>query len=624
MINCQTGPYSIQLTGELKDFEVSLHAEHIEEGLDKVHLHIRRDEAGIPSVLKLVWSHPVQDIAGYWHPGAGRNKGLQVDWGEGNASRGTSSAPVGCLFSGSGHNRLTFALSDGLNPVRLLAGVHEETAELHCSATLFEEAAFPISDYRITLQLDTRDMDYTESLRCVQEWWQQEAGYSPAAVPAAAKLPMYSTWYSFHQQVSPEEIEEQCRLAKELGCGAVIVDDGWQTEDQSRGYAYCGDWEASSAKMPDMAAHVRRVQAMGLGYMLWYSVPFIGYRSKAWQRLQSKLLYRMDSMGAGVLDPRYPEVREYLTGVYEKAVAQWNLDGLKLDFVDNFRLPPGDRPEGGELSSTAGQPDADGWDTPSVQEGAHRLLSGVMERLQKHKPGMMIEFRQPYTGPLMRKYGNIFRAADCPNDAVENRIRVLDLRLLAGGTAVHSDMLMWHPEETAEQAARQIINVLFAVPQLSIRLDLLPERHMAMVRYWMGFWMEHRDILLDGRLQPRHPELLYPLVEASLHTKRITVVYQADAVAAETPEETGNKAPGNRNAIKEWSLVNGTSKNRLAVELLQEWGPVRLDIFDCTGAAVQQQIKTLSPGLHSLPVPPSGMVRLQFHHTEEGEAAAVT
>lgn len=72
-------------------------------------------------------------------------------------------------------------------------------------------------------------MDYTESLRCVQEWWQQEAGYSPVAVPAAAKLPMYSTWYSFHQQVSPEEIEQQCRLAKELGCGGVIVDDGWQT-----------------------------------------------------------------------------------------------------------------------------------------------------------------------------------------------------------------------------------------------------------------------------------------------------------------------------------------------------------------------------------------------------------
>jgi alpha-galactosidase len=614
MKSCQSGPYLIQLIGELAEYEVSLHAEHIEEGLDQIHLHIRREEAWTPPELQLVWTHPVRDIAGYWHPGAGRNRGLQVDWGEGNTSRGTSSAPVGCLFSGSGHNRLTFAWSDALNPVRFLAGVHEETAELHCSVTLFLEAAYPITHYRASLLLDTRNVHYTDSLHYMQDWWQQQSGYSPAAVPAAAKLPMYSTWYSFHQQVSPEEIEEQCRMAKELGFGAVIVDDGWQTEDGSRGYAYCGDWEASSAKMPDMAAHVNRVQAMGMSYLLWYSVPFIGYRSKAWQRLQDKLLYRMDSMGAGVLDPRYPEVREYLTGIYEKAVAEWGLDGLKLDFVDNFRLPPGDNMVNGHLTTPSNLPD--GWDTPSIQEGAHRLLSDVTRQLQKQKPDILIEFRQPYMGPLMRKYGNIFRAADCPNDAVENRIRILDLRLLAGSTAVHSDMLMWHPEETAEQAALQIINVLFAVPQLSVRLDRLPERHMAMVRYWMGFWLQHRDILLDGRLHPRHPELLYPVVEASLQAKRLTVVYQADAIAVETPADTGNESSAHRETNKEWIIVNGTSQNKVVVELLQAWGTARVTISDCTGVEVQQQIQSLSPGLHSLIVPPSGTVHIQMEPTE--------
>lgn len=616
MISCQTDPYLIQLIGERAEFEISLDTERIGEGLEQVHLHIRREEAGIPPQLQLVWTHPVRDIAGYWHPGAGRNRGLQVDWGEGNASRGTSSAPVGCLFSGSGHNRLTFAWSDGLNPVRLLAGVHEETAELHCSVTVFQEAAYPITDYRASLLLDTRNMEYTGSLRYVQEWWQRQTGYSPAAVPAAAKLPMYSTWYSFHQQVSPEEIEEQCRLAKELGFGAVIVDDGWQTEDGARGYAYCGDWEASSAKMPDMAAHVKRVQGMGMSYLLWYSVPFIGYRSKAWQRLQDKLLYRMDNMGAGVLDPRYPEVREYLTSIYEKAVAEWGLDGLKLDFVDNFRLPQGEHPANGEMTAPSSLPE--GWDTASIQEGAHRLLSGVTGRLQKQKPGILIEFRQPYMGPLMRKYGNILRAADCPNDAVENRIRILDLRLLAGGTAVHSDMLMWHPEETAEQAALQIINVLFAVPQLSVRLDLLPERHMAMVRYWMGFWLMHRNILLEGRLHPRHPELLYPVVEALLQTKRLTVVYQADAIAVETPADTGNESSTHRKTtIQEWILVNGTSQNRLVVELHQEWTSIQMEITDCTGVVAQQKIDNLSPGLHSLPVPASGTVRIQMQPAHE-------
>ena len=53
----------------------------------------------------------------------------------------------------------------------------------------------------------------------------------------------------------------------------------------------------------------------------------------------------------------------------------------------------------------------------------------------------MIEFRQSYIGPAIRKYGNIFRAGDCPADILSNRIHTIDLRLTSGSTAVHSDML---------------------------------------------------------------------------------------------------------------------------------------------------------------------------------------
>ena len=36
------------------------------------------------------------------------------------------------------------------------------------------------------------------------------------------------------------------------------------------------------------------------------------------------------------LDPRYKKVREYLSNLYESAVKEWDLDGLKLDFIDSF------------------------------------------------------------------------------------------------------------------------------------------------------------------------------------------------------------------------------------------------------------------------------------------------
>ncbi|TXK85041.1 glycoside hydrolase family 36 protein [Paenibacillus sp. N3.4] len=395
----------------------------------------------------------------------------------------------------------------------------------------------PLSSYEATLRVDLRDLAYYESLNQVQQWWSHLPETVPSPVPASAREPMYSTWYSFHQQLVPEAIEEQCRLAKAVGCETIIVDDGWQTANNARGYAYCGDWEVCKDKITDMRAHVERVHALGMTYILWYSVPYVGKMSKAWHRFSDKMLYTIESRGWGVVDPRFPEVREYLISLYETAIRDWNLDGFKLDFVDSFYLD-GDQQQEGEGNS--------GRDYVSVPEAVDRLMTDIVHRLRKLKPDVMIEFRQSYVGPRMRKYGNMFRAADCPNDAIENRVRTIDIRLLCGDTAAHADMLMWHPEEPPESAALQIINVLFAVPQISVLLDRLPTQHLGMVTFWLAFWSEHRDVLLDGYLEPHHPELLYPLIVASDAQKLIAAVYQRTVVTLERDCRQGH--PCQRNA----------------------------------------------------------------------------
>ena len=79
--------------------------------------------------------------------------------------------------------------------------------------------------------------------------------------------------------------------------------------------AYTGDWEPAPEKVPDMRAHVDRVHAQGMKFLLWYSVPFIGLHSRAWHRFSGMLLEEIERLGAGVLDPRFPEVREFLGSV---------------------------------------------------------------------------------------------------------------------------------------------------------------------------------------------------------------------------------------------------------------------------------------------------------------------
>mgnify|MGYP001259029358 CR=1 FL=1 len=563
--------------------DVQLHLEPLKEQTELLHITLRWNHNTSPNPVTIWWTFPVKDTQGCWHPGVRFSRYLPPDWIKGNRSYATSSAPVHALYSQDGENRLTFALSDGLNVCSLSAGIREENGVFVCKAVLFDAPTPAMKEYHVALRIDARPIPWYETIQQVSQWWESLPGYTPVSVPEAGTLPMYSCWYSFHQDLHPEAIETQCAAAKKLGCDTVIVDDGWQTDDNARGYAYCGDWEMCASKIPDMAAHVARVHRLGMRYLLWYSVPFVGRRSKAWQRFSGKILTHWDEQGAAVLDPRYPEVREYLTGIYEKALREWNLDGFKLDFVDSFFQPEQENPQADP-----------GRDFESVPEAVDVLLSGVITRLKALKPDIMIEFRQSYIGPLMRKYGNLFRAGDCPDDALSNRVSTIDLRLLCGNSAAHSDMLMWHQEEETASAALQILNVLYAVPQISVDLTALPTEHREMLAFWLSFWRKHRNILLFGQLRPHMPQLLYPLVEAEQDGTVIASLY-GDVVAPIAEK-------------KQTILINATRARRVVVEA-KEGASSHWSSYNCCGHFQENGI--LKPGVQSIPVPPAGFVQIE-------------
>ncbi len=578
----RAGELEVTLTGDLQGFEATLSTQELQTGLHEVTVTLTAPAPAKPPAVKLGWMLPAIDIGAMWTTAADRRRGLNVDWGQPMTANSTSHAPVICLHSFDGTNRLTFACSDAMTPTKLMAGIVEESAEFTCSVGLLHELHPQIDRYSATIRIDTRPINYAESLGEVSDWWASLPGYAPAPVPDVARLPMYSTWYSFHQNIDTARILDQCRLAKGMGCEAVIVDDGWQTTDSARGYAYCGDWEP--VRVPHMKQFVADVQAIGMKFLLWYSVPFVGKHTAAFERFKGKYLYHNDRLGASTLDPRLPEVREYLIGIYERHLREWNLDGFKLDFVDSFH------PTEETVGLTGG-----GRDYDSVYEAADRLLSDVITRLRAIKPDIMVEFRQSYVGPLMRKYGNLFRAGDCPNDAMANRIRTIDIRLLSGNTAAHADMMMWHPGEPTESAALQLLNVLFSVPQVSVLLDRVPADHVAMLRFWLAFWREHRDVLLDGRLLPAHPESLYPHVVARTTEKTIVAIY--DDTVADVPANDAGQS----------FIINATRGSRVVVRLERSLGERTVESRDCRGNVVASERKRLDRGIHELAIPAAGL-----------------
>jgi alpha-galactosidase len=337
-----------------------------------------------------------------------------------------------------------------------------------------------------------------------------------------------------------------------------------------------------------MKGFVDAVHDRGMRFLLWYAVPLVGERSEAFVRLRGKFLRYWDGQGAYELDPRFPEVRAHIIDTYRTAIQAWGVDGFKLDFLGRFVAD-----EATVLEASEGR------DIASVSEATDRLMRDIMAELREVKPDVLIEFRQPYVGPLMRTYGNLFRAGDAPNSLTDNRVRVVDLRLSSGNTTVHSDMLMWHVGESVEGAALQLLNVLFAVPQLSVRLADIPSAHLEMVRHYTDYWRRNRHVLLDGVFQARRPLANYPLVSAHDEDKLIAVTYAEVTVPV-----------GELGARPRMDVVNATSGGRVVLDVRAPLGEYRFRVLDAVGRTSATGTVSLSEGAVAFDVPSAGLLEL--------------
>ncbi len=549
-----------------------------DNGVIFLNVDVTFDTEQIPEVFSVKWKFNAKDCAFTWNPGMMDIHGLYFDWSRKIIkSRLASWMPLQQLISRDGRNKLAIAVSDVDTPIEIGTGICEEDATVDCEVRFFTVPTSPCTEYSATIRLDLRDMAYYDSIYDVTNWWETECGYESAFVPESAKEPVDSLWYSFHQDLEKDEIIKECEQSSALGMKTVIIDDGWQTDDNNRGYAYCGDWEVSPKKMGDMKALVENIHKTGMKVMLWYSVPFVGIYCKKYEEFKGMYLDKSgDEKTFFALDPRYKKVRDYLADIYATAVKEWGLDGLKLDFIDSFYL---------KGKSLEFDPERD---FQSLEDAIHALMSEVKAKLIAINPEILIEFRQSYVGPSIRKYGNMLRVGDCPCDILKNRFNIVNLRYTSGKTAVHSDMIMWNIEDSVENAALQFACVLYSVPQISMRIDKLPADHYQMLKYYISFWNQWKNVLLDGKLTATNPESEYSLVCSKLSDKEVYTAYN-DRVIPVTASET---VAVNATADKYLIIKNAKGKN--------------YKVVNCMGQEISKGV--INCALEEIEVPTAGMI----------------
>lgn len=579
--------HNISISTEEDGISFSYNEVVLEDNLYLIEIKMKaNDFVNFPKV-RIEMSQPLKDIQGRWHPSAFSEKSLGMYWANELKSWLTRSAPVVCFFNLTNSNRLTYAFSDPLNPITMELGANDDENSAAVYANLFTLPTKPMKEYDLTIRIDKRDIPYYEAIKGVSMWWENMAEFKPMPIPETAKDTIFSLWYNFHQEVNAKKVEKACEESAKHGMKTVILDDGWQTSDIQRGYGYCGDWEPSPEKFPDMKGHVKKIHDMGLKYMLWYALPFMGKFAKDYERFKDKSLMYEDSLKALTLDPRYPEVRAYLIDCLARAVEEWGLDGLKVDFVDRFFLP---KKEQLDKWSTA-----PGKDFENVQEAVDVLLSDLMKRLVSINPDILIEFRQSYIGPAMRKYGNLFRVADCHNNPDVNRIGICDIRLLCGDTIATSDPIIWNSEDLPEAAAQQIISAMFSVLQISIEFEKYSPEHLSMLDFWVSFCDEHKDTLLTGSFEPLNPQSSYNIIRAEGVDEVITAFYSKSVLDID-------------DLSKIHYIVNGAMENVVYVDCSKNFGRKLVQRFNCIGGKTEEYYCDFNEGIHKLYIDKSGFI----------------
>ena len=237
-------------------------------------------------------------------------------------------------------------------------------------------------------------------------------------------------------------------------------------------------------------------------------------------------------------------------------------------------------------------------DYSCVEDAVNMLMIDIRKSLTALKPDILIEFRQGYIGPNMRNYGNMFRVVDCPNNYRFNRVGMVDLKMLSGNIAVHSDMLMWNENESVENAALQILNVLFSVIQFSMRIENLPQKHLEMVKFWLDFVLKNKELLQNGQIKAYEPQNFYPVIRVEDDNEVIICVYQPNKIIKLDNE-------------KKTTIINANKSNEIFVEMKYK-GEVVVSVYDCMGNKIRDGRVYADNNLLKISVPQSGLCAIDI------------
>ncbi len=419
---------------------------------------------------------PMIDVQGLWHCNASDFQ-LRLPWRLKFSSGFNHGMPFLAFFNAERMLRYAVATDNLADDTDISANLNQQNCTYDVTLTVTGNQPF-------TLTVDRRDgITFQESIAA----WRKTVVPENLEFPDGAWEPVFCTWYATHGEVNAKWIEGQMRKVKALGFSTLIVDDGWCYDESKRvtpetlvnWYNTIGEWEVSKVKFPDFQAHVKRVQDIGLKYMLWVAPHFLGVDSKIFKE-HPQWVCDTQREGCCHLDIHNTEAVDLIADKLINLASENNLDGLKIDFLDIIR-PSAEAPLG---------------------RSNEYLIKKICGTLRNNNPDSLIEFRQGYATISLLSCATQFRAGDVPFDWAYNFRRLVDIRLSLGdGIPVHADPAYWSPDECPVNVARHMMVMFLGVPMLSMDVNTMPAEHLSIVKFYLDLYREKQSLLNFGHWQ---------------------------------------------------------------------------------------------------------------------------
>ena len=427
---------------------------------------------------------PLRGVNRIWYSqqldGMGQHAYMSLPWGVEIPAAGHQGSFVAAVQNRHGKNRGLIAFRNQTGDGSLYYRIEYGGENFRMTLNRFAIGrTYRLDDLDETLYIDLDDIPWHNTVSQFVEWYDTEWELS-YDTPRQCFEPAFNTWYPIKNEQKVETIERLARTCSTLGIKTFEIDAGW--------FKSTGSWEPDTEKIPDLRSTIRTLHSMGLKVTVWFN-PFDSGGDKKLDHMQTVV----DGKSSGKLCPRCREARERAARYAKQLMELYDLDGLKIDFLD---ASPAAAPL---VNCEAGHEHSYDFVSDGIRE-AMRLMADAIREV---KPDALIEYRLNYSNIANRQYANCYRGQDAPSDIDLVRRHLALLRSWCRGVAPHADYAYWTAGESDENVARFMATVsLYGVPTLSVDYDVLPESHVSIIKAWISFYQKHKQNLIGATFDP--------------------------------------------------------------------------------------------------------------------------